>query len=105
MTVRDTPSTQHPDGARGVEGKPTEEAGLRHPGEETDRPATPALEGGPPLPEELTGRASGTSEDLTALFDNRSSAHLADGFRGGSADDAPPQDQEDGSGETGSDSP
>ncbi len=37
-------------------------------GEETSRPDAPQLEGGTPLPEELTGRASGTGEDLTALF-------------------------------------
>ena len=37
-----------------------------------------------PLPEELTGRASGTDETLTALFGNDSAGHLADGFRGGS---------------------
>ena len=58
-----------------------------HPVVETDRPDTPELEGGIPLPEEVTGRASGTGEDLTALFDNESPQHLADGFRGGSDDD------------------
>jgi hypothetical protein len=52
--------------------------------EETSRPATPDLEGGTPLPEELTGRASGTGEDLTALFGNDAADHFADGFRGGS---------------------
>ncbi len=36
-------------------------------GEETGRPDAPQLEGGTPLPEELTGRSSGTGEDLTAL--------------------------------------
>jgi len=55
--------------------------------EETSRPETPELEGGIPLPEELTGRASGTSEDLTALFANDAADHMADGFRGGSNDD------------------
>jgi hypothetical protein len=104
MTNQDAPGTRHSDRAED-EGKPIEAPRLRHSGEETDRPASPALEGGPPLPEELTGRASGTSEDLTALFDNQSSTHLADGFRGGSADDAPQQDEEDGAGGTGSDSP
>jgi hypothetical protein len=54
---------------------------------ETSRPATPRLEGGTPLPEELTGRASGTGEDLTALFDNDTAGHFADGFRGGSNSD------------------
>jgi hypothetical protein len=55
--------------------------------EETSRPATPDLEGGTPLPEELTGRASGTGEDLTALFANDAADHFADGFRGGSNSD------------------
>ena len=54
---------------------------------ETTRPDTPELEGETPLPQELTGRASGTSEDLVALFDDRSAEHLADGFRGGSDGD------------------
>ncbi|MEP6591411.1 MAG: hypothetical protein ABJC19_09535 [Gemmatimonadota bacterium] len=54
----------------------------------TRRPETPALEGREPLPEELTGRASGTTEDLSRLFANDSAAHYTDGFRGGSDDDA-----------------
>lgn len=54
---------------------------------ETSRPDTPELEGQTPLPEELTGRASGTSEDVTTLFRNDSADHYADGFRGGSNDD------------------
>ena len=53
----------------------------------TNRPETPSLEGRIPLPEELTGRASGTSEDLVALFANQSRAHLTDGFRSGSEDE------------------
>ncbi len=52
----------------------------------TNRPETPALEGREPLPAELTGRASGTDDDLVALFDNSSGEHLTDGFRGGSQD-------------------
>ena len=52
----------------------------------TNRPETPALEGRDPLPTELTGRASGTDDDLVALFDNQSGEHMADGFRGGSQD-------------------
>ena len=55
--------------------------------EETSRPASPQLEGGTPLPEELTGRASATREDLTELFENDSADHFADGFRGGSNSD------------------
>ncbi|MEO5798090.1 MAG: hypothetical protein ABIZ70_09875 [Gemmatimonadales bacterium] len=53
----------------------------------TRREETPALEGREPLPEELTGRASGTTEDLATLFENESASHLKDGFRGGSDDD------------------
>ncbi len=53
----------------------------------TRRKETPELEGRIPLPEELTGRASGTDDDLVALFDNASGDHLADGFRGGSDDE------------------
>lgn len=71
--------------------------GLPHPVSDTNRPATPELEGGIPLPEELTGRASGTGEDLTALFNNESEAHLADGFRGGSEDEPVAESQADGS--------
>ncbi|MDZ4864341.1 MAG: hypothetical protein SGJ01_12950 [Gemmatimonadota bacterium] len=73
---------------------------LIHPAAETDRPDIPALEGGEPLPEELTGRASGTSEDLTALFDNTSAKHLSDGFHGRSADDPDAVDRGDGVGES-----
>lgn len=53
----------------------------------TRRPETPELEGRVPLPEELTGRASGTDEDLTTLFENVRGDHIADGFRGGSDDE------------------
>jgi hypothetical protein len=52
----------------------------------TTRPESPALEGIEPLPEEITGRASGTDESLTTLFDNPSQEHLRDGFQGGSGD-------------------
>lgn len=40
-----------------------------------------------PLPEEITGRAAGTEEDLTSLFANDSAEHLTDGFRSGNGDD------------------
>ena len=53
---------------------------------ETTRPEIPALDD-TPLPDELTGRASKTSEDLTALFRNETPEHLTDGFRGASGDD------------------
>lgn len=42
---------------------------------------------GTPLPDELTGRASKTNEDLATLFDNETEEHLTDGFRGGSGED------------------
>jgi hypothetical protein len=50
------------------------------------RPESPELEGREPLPAELTGRASGTNDDLVSLFDNATNEHLSDGFRGGSED-------------------
>lgn len=74
----------------------TKDRELHHPFAGTDRPDTPELEGGIPLPEELTGRASGTGDYLTALFDDETAAHLADGFRGGSGDEPPPVNQADG---------
>ena len=43
----------------------------------TSRPDTPELEGGTPLPEELTGRASGSEEDLRALFAGDTAEHFA----------------------------
>lgn len=63
----------------------------------TARPETPALEGREPLPAELTGRASGTDDDLVSLFGDGSDEHLTDGFRGGSQDvpgsrETPPDD-------------
>ena len=53
----------------------------------TTRPETPELEGRAPLPEELTGKASGTDEDLVTLFDDKQGEHMADGFHGGSEDE------------------
>ncbi len=64
----------------------------------TRRPETPELEGRVPLPEELTGRASGTDDDLVALFDNASGDHLTDGFRGGSDDEEAADDAPEGAG-------
>ena len=68
-------------------------ARIEHADGGTNRPETPELEGRMPLPAELTGRASGTDEDLVVLFNDRQGEHLADGFRGGS-DDEPPADDE-----------
>ncbi|GEM_PF-2845669 len=50
-------------------------------------PTDPVNKGDGPLPEELTGRAAGTGEDLLSLFANGSDEHLADGFRAGNGDD------------------
>jgi hypothetical protein len=59
----------------------------------TNRSEDPAFEGREPLPEEITGRASGTGDSLTSLFDNPSGAHLTDGFQGGSGDVAEGTDE------------
>ena len=59
----------------------------------TNRPETPELEGRMPLPAELTGRASGTDDDLVELFDVKNGEQLADGFRGGSDDEPPAADE------------
>ena len=61
---------------------------VRKGGAGTSRPDTRELEGGTPLPEELTGRASGTADDLRALFAGDTAEHFADGFRGGSDGDS-----------------
>jgi len=45
----------------------------------------PELEA-PPVPDELTGRASRTEDDLEALFENEDQEHITDGFKGGSGD-------------------
>ncbi len=75
-----------------------DDGGVRAPKNRSDsgmsRPDSPALEE-TPLPEELTGRASKTGEDLTALFGNETPEHLADGFRGASGDDPDDVDVED----------
>ena len=43
-----------------------------------------------PLPDELTGRASKTDDELTTLFQNPDDEHVTDGFRGGSGDEPLP---------------
>ena len=53
----------------------------------TGGPTDPRAKGDRPLPEELTGRAAGTGEDLIALFENGNDEHLTDGFRAGNGDD------------------
>jgi len=71
-----------------------EEVARLDPDEISDRPGNLDVNGITPLPEELTGRASGTDEDLVALFGNRTDQHMADGFRGGSEDEPPADDDE-----------
>jgi len=67
--------------------KPHANKPASHADGETTRPETPELEGRTPLPEELTGKASGTDEDLVTLFDDKQGEHMADGFHGGSEDE------------------
>ena len=75
-----------PDGKSGARAAhPTSH--IEHADGGTNRPETPELEGRMPLPEEVTGRASGTDDDLVVLFDEKNSEQLADGFRGGSEDE------------------
>lgn len=62
---------------------------LSHADGGTTRPETPDLEGRVPLPEELTGKASSTDDDLVSLFEDHESTHITDGFRGGSEDEPP----------------
>ncbi len=62
------------------------DASREHADGTTRRPEFPELEGRTPLPEEITGRASGTSEDLVELFVNQSDKHLEDGFNDTSED-------------------
>lgn len=67
--------------------KPRKEKPTSHADGGTTRPETPEFEGRTPLPQELTGKASGTDDDLVALFGDTSAEHVADGFRGGSEDE------------------
>ncbi|HEU5217035.1 MAG TPA: hypothetical protein VFU23_00135 [Gemmatimonadales bacterium] len=53
-----------------------------------EQPQLPEIEG-TPLPDELTGRASKTNDDLADLFENQTEEHITDGFRGGSGEDEP----------------
>lgn len=71
-----------------------EEDAPQDPDENFNRDEHLDVEGSARLPEELTGRASGTDEDLVALFDNPTDKHMADGFRGGSDDEPPVDDDE-----------
>jgi hypothetical protein len=52
----------------------------------TTRPESPALDGRSTMPEEMTGQASWTDEDLVALVRQKRAERLRDGFRGGSGD-------------------
>ena len=51
--------------------KPRKNTHASHSDGATTRPETPELEGRMPLPEELTGKASATDEDLVKLFDDK----------------------------------
>lgn len=62
--------------------------GRQHADGGTSRTETPELEGRTPLPEEITGKASGTDNGLRELFGSDDDEHLADGFRGGSEDES-----------------
>ena len=50
-------------------------------------PEDPETRGDESQAPELTGRATGTDEDLASLFSNESDEHLRDGFRSGNGDD------------------
>ena len=50
-------------------------------------PEDPDSRGDESQTRELTGRASGTGEDLASLFANGSDEHLRDGFRSANGDD------------------
>lgn len=71
--------------------EPQKHASASHSDGGTTRPEIPELEGRMPLPEELTGKASGTDDDLASLFADDDGEHLADGFRGGSEDEIAPE--------------
>lgn len=64
----------------------TDKAQPDQPKEETSKVTTSPLRE-ETVPEELTGRATRTGDDLTTLFGNGAADHLADGFSGGSDDD------------------
>ena len=81
-----------PDGKYGARGAQSTKR-TEHSSGGTNRPETPELEGRTPLPEEVTGRASGTDDDLVQLFDEKNGEQLADGFRGGSEDEPPAVDE------------
>jgi hypothetical protein len=60
-----------------------QDIGAPEPTEESLPPELEAI----PVPEELTGRASKTEDDLEALFENEDQEHINDGFKGGSGDE------------------
>lgn len=82
------------DDAFGVDDDDDDDAGQDPADIAAMRPEDIDVDGIRPLPEELTGRASGTDEDLVALFDDVSDKHMTDGFRGGSDDEPPVDDDE-----------
>lgn len=80
------PDNKQQDGARpeGDVGRDPRHTAEGHP---RRLPDLEAIEDETAVPDELTGRADATSEDLTALFRNDSTGHFTDGFHGGSDDD------------------
>ncbi len=58
-----------------------------------------AIDDATALPDELTGRADATDEDLTALFRNNSGGHFSDGFAGSGDEDTDHVSQNDGESE------
>ena len=82
------------DDRRNDDGLPDQDFARLDPGEVSSRAEDLDVDRITPLPEEITGRASGTDEDLVALFENPTGKHMTDGFRGGSDDEPPVDDEE-----------
>lgn len=85
---------RHDDGRNDDDPDTDEDLGQLDPSEVSPHAEDRNVDGITPLPEELTGRASATDEDLVALFENRTDQHMTDGFRGGSDDEPAADDDE-----------
>jgi len=94
MQDRPTDPRRDDDGLNDEDILTDEDVARLNPDEVSDRAGDHDVDGITPLPEQLTGRASGTDEDLVALFENPTDKHMADGFRGGSEDEPPVDDDE-----------